>query len=165
MPNASSDRSADLRARLRRVGLAARRPPAPAAAATPSYSADESQPIEAVVPGRVVETQAGPCYLVETRYALHEAHGHAPLSDLLGCSGKLAAQLAAPAGAEGIDPGRFLFHTGRAAPLPHPSRRHPLHQVPRPAVPAPLVTDTPNLAAKVFMSTSAKTAFIIQSLL
>ena len=51
--------------------------------AAPHQRSAPASALEAVVPGRVVETPAGTCYLVETRYPLEHSHGGQPLSVLL----------------------------------------------------------------------------------
>lgn len=41
------------------------------------------RPIEDVVPGQIIETPAGPCFLSEQRFAADRPHGRWPLGDLL----------------------------------------------------------------------------------
>ncbi len=54
----------------------------PAYAPARSHDPASRTPIEAVLPGEVVETPAGPCFVSETRYRLDHLHGAYPLSAL-----------------------------------------------------------------------------------
>ena len=61
------------------VHLGARNLPPPA---TGGLAASSKHGIEAVVPGQVLDTPYGPCFVVETRYPLDHAHGDLRLSAL-----------------------------------------------------------------------------------
>lgn len=85
----------DLRRIIRRIETA--RPPRPA-----------PEPLEAVVGGEVVETDAGPLVRVRREFPLSHAHGRLPLADAFGASGEVL-RLLAGAGDAPADPTRLVF--------------------------------------------------------
>lgn len=77
----------DLRKRLERLGVRlgvqGLRPRSEAPDVAPELSRPPRGSIEDWVSGRVVETDAGPCFLSETRYSLDHVHGQLSLGVLL----------------------------------------------------------------------------------
>lgn len=77
----------DLRKRLERLGVRlgvqGLRPRSEVPGAAPELPPSLRGSIEDWVSGRVIETDAGPCFLSETRYTLDHVHGKLPLGVLL----------------------------------------------------------------------------------
>ncbi|MGC8826775.1 MAG: ribonuclease H-like domain-containing protein, partial [Anaerolineae bacterium] len=68
------------------------------------------RPIEEVVPGQIIETPAGPCFVSEQRFTADRPHGRWPLGDLLQRSPEtLARLLDPPEQAPALDPRQIVF--------------------------------------------------------
>lgn len=75
----------------------------------PAPPARRRYPVEEVVAGRVVESDAGAFYLVEETFPLHHAHGGPTLGDLLACPCRVPARLARDPAIADLDYRRAAF--------------------------------------------------------
>lgn len=68
------------------------------------------RPIEEVVPGQIIETPAGPCFVSEQRFTADRPHGRWPLGDLLQRPPDILARLLdPPEQAPALDPRQIVF--------------------------------------------------------
>lgn len=66
--------------------------------------------IEEVVPGQVIETPAGPCFVSEQHFTVDKPHGRWPLGDLLERPPEILGRLLEPSGpAPALDPRQIVF--------------------------------------------------------
>jgi uncharacterized protein YprB with RNaseH-like and TPR domain len=68
------------------------------------------RPIEEVVPGQIIETSAGPCFVSEQRFTVDRPHGRWTLGDLLHRSPEILARLLdPPEQTPALDPRQIVF--------------------------------------------------------
>ncbi|MGQ9667267.1 MAG: ribonuclease H-like domain-containing protein, partial [Anaerolineae bacterium] len=68
------------------------------------------RPIEEVVPGQIIETPAGPCFLSEQRFTADSPHGRWPLGDLLQRPPEILGRLLdPPERAPALEPRQIIF--------------------------------------------------------
>jgi uncharacterized protein len=93
----------ELQERLRRLGLrrGAERVQLP--------QRRRARPIEDLLPGEVLSTEGGACFLHREQYAPDHRHGDLPLAALLEHPAQLAAQLARDERLAALHPGRWAF--------------------------------------------------------
>ncbi len=96
----------DWRKRLENLGML-RDSPARAAGVTRRRL---QRSIEEIVPGQVIETPAGPCFVSEQRFTADKPHGRWPLGDLLQRPPEILGRLLEPSGqAPALDPRQIVF--------------------------------------------------------